>query len=490
MKWLFLIALLVLTAATFALYATRPAFRGTGAPVIYLAGSPGPDTDSTFQVYQDWLKKSGLPATDLRIDVANSDPTKVIIQGISGIGSDLIPSYFGADMQYLQAMGLLSDLTPDADREGFGPGTFSPVAHDEAIVNGKQYAYPTLLYVLMDYVNVDTFTQLGLPVPPARMTFDQFETIGKEFVAKANPPGQKMRRFFCSGVSPLTMRRSLGLDTFNETLTRCTLDDPRNTQVLQLIHKWTETDHLLPDATDMAAFTTDSSTAASFGPRIYQFRIGNIAMIAGGSYLAATFRQWPDLKLAVCEPTYGEFPNAVFGATMLSVYAGSKHPEAARSYLYFLASPDYLRWVVESGTGIPANTEIAHSAEYLHPAGHPAEWPCNEPFVDAIEQIGIPYTASPYVLYSVYSRLDDEACARYTAGQCTAEEAARRAASAINDEINQTLEQQPALRARYAMLVARQQEIDARRQRGEKVPLDWIENPFYRRYYQFMKWAE
>ncbi len=65
-----------------------------------------------------------------------------------------------------------------------------------------------------------------------------------------------------------------------------------------------------------------------------------------------------------------------------------------------------------------------------------------------------------------------------------------RAANAINEEIKQTLAEQPGLRARYDKRVERQKEIDARRQRGEQVPLDWFENPFYRRYYQFMKWAK
>ncbi len=490
MKWIFLAALVVLGAATFALYATRHVLAASGAPVIYLAIPPGPDNADTFKAYHDWLSASGLPAVDLRVDPANSDPTKVIIQGISGIGSDLIPTSFGADMQYLQATGLLTDLTPDATKEGFGPETVLPAARDETMINGLQYGYPTVLYVLMNYINVDTFAKVGMATPPGRMTFGQFEAMGKEFVAKANPPGQKTRRFFCSGVTPLPMRRSLGLDTFNETLTRCTLDDPRNAQVLELIDKWTNQEHLFPSAADMASFTTDGSTASSFGPRIYQFRIGNIAIIGGGSYLAQTFRQWPDIKLAVTEPPNGEFPNAVFGATLLSIYAGSKHPEAARSYLRFLASPDYDQWLIKAAVGIPANAEAAHNAAYLRPPDHPNEWPCNEPFVDAIEQIGIPYTACPYVLYSVYSRLDNDAVQRYNAGLCSAPEAASRAAKTINEEIERTLSQQPELRTRYDSMVARQREIDARRARGEKVPLAWIENPFYRRYYQFKGWAE
>ena len=490
MKWIFLAALVVLGVATFALYATRQAAVTSDAPVLYLAIPPGPDSLDTLKAYQGWLKETGLPAVDLRVDPANSDATKVIIQGISGIGSDLIPTSFGADMQYLHATGLLTDLTPNSAQEGFGPETILPAARDETMIDGRQYGYPTLLYVLMNYINVDTFAQVGMATPPARMNFDQFEAIGKEFVAKANPPGQKARRFFCNGLAPLPMRRSLGLDTFNETLTRCTLDDPRNAQVLELIDKWTNHDHLFPSAADMASFTTDGSTAAAFGPRIYQFRIGNIAIIGGSSYLAQTFRQWPDLKLAVTEPPYGEFSNAVFGASMLSIYAGSKHPDSARTYLRFLASSDYLQWLSKAAVGIPANAEAAHSAAYLRPPDHPAEWPCNERFVDAIEQIGIPYTSCPYVLYSVYSTLDDDAVQRYNAGLCSAPEAGRRAADAINEEIQRTLTQQPELRARYDTMVERQHAIDALRARGEKVPLAWIENPFYRRYYQFKQWAE
>ena len=32
--------------------------------------------------------------------------------------------------------------------------------------------------------------------------------------------------------------------------------------------------------------------------------------------------------------------------------------------------------------------------------------------------------------------------------------------------------------------------IDERRAKGQRVPLQWISNPFYRRYYQHMGWIE
>jgi multiple sugar transport system substrate-binding protein len=489
MKILFFVLFSVLTVAGLALYFTRPEAIAT-SPVIHLIGSPGPETQHRINGFRDWLKETGNDDVDLRIDAGNADKSKIILQCISGIGADLLPSNLGADLHYLKAMGITRDITESARAKGFGPESFAEVAREEILIDGRQYAYPTLLYVLMNYANIDTFEALGMEPPPARMSFEEFETIGREFVKRANPPGSTTRRFFANAVTPLTMGRSLGLDTFNETMTRCTLEDPRYAQVLDLIHRWTFADRLLPSATDLSSFASNGSTAAAFGPRLYQFWQGNLGIIAGGNYLVYSLRQLGKIRLAVLEPPNGGFPNAVFGATMLSVYAGSKHPEAAESYLQYLASPGYARRVMETGGGIPANLELARDPDFLRPPEYPNEWGCNERFVQALEEIGIPYTASPFVLFSVYNRISDEAFERFMAGRSTAEEAGRRAATAINEEIARTLHEQPELQARYDELTARQREIEARRARGEKVPLAWITNPFHRRYYQAMGWTE
>jgi len=489
MKGIFLISLLILSLAGLALHFTGSE-KTAGPPVVYIAGSPGPETQEAIRNFRDWLQKKGYPDIDLRVDAANSDPTKIIIQGISGIGADLIPSNLGPDLRYLQAMGLTSDITEAARQAGFGPKSFAAPARDEVMIGDRQFAYPTLLYALMNYANLDTFAEVGMAPPPARMSFAEFESLGKEFVQRANSLGQKQRRFFCNAVSPLTMARSLGLDTFNETLTRCSLDDPRYAEVLDLIHRWTYDDRILPTATDLAAFSSDGSTASSFGPRLYQFSKGVLAIIAGGSYLTNNLRLLGPMRLAVLEPPNGGFPNAVFGASMLTVYAGSKNRSSALRYLEYLSSPDYARRLIRSGLGIPANLDFARSPEFLQPADHPNEWGCNEHFVDAVENIGIPYTASPFVLYAVYNRIVEDANGRFTAGLFDAREAGRRAAMEINREIDRTLRQQPELRPEYEELAARQKEIETRRAHGEKVPLAWITNPFYRHYYQFMGWAE
>lgn len=487
-KTLVTVLLVLLSAAGLALHFTQADVKSS-IPVLYLSTSPGPETDSILSAFQSWLRESDGNAVDVQVDA--SDRRKVIIQGISGIGPDLMPANLGADLRYLKAMGLTLDLTDRAKQGAFSPNAFGEVVADEVMVDRKQFACPTLLYVLMNYANLDTFAQLGLPPPPSRMSFDEFEAMGREFVARANPPGQKQRRFFCSSVSMLTLHRSLGLDVFNETLTQCTLDDPRAAETLERIHRWTDQDHLLPSATDLASFSSDGSTAAAFGPRLYQFAHGNIGIIAGGSYLTSNLRKLGAMRLSVLEAPNRGFPNAVMGASMLSIYSGSKHPDAATQYLKFLASEAYAHEVIRTGLGIPARLTLArNSPEFLRPPAFPNEWGCNERFLNAIEEIGIPYSASPFVLHSVYSRILEKAQGTYMAGRSTAREAVRRANEEINAEIERTLHEQPELRTEFDQLMELQREIDKRRSQGTAIPKEWVSNPFHRKYYQKMGWLQ
>jgi ABC-type glycerol-3-phosphate transport system substrate-binding protein len=308
-------------------------------------------------------------------------------------------------------------------------------------------------------------------------------------VAAANPPNQKPRRFFVSGVNTTAMRRSLGLDTFNETLTRCTLDDPRNARVLELIHKWTHEDRLIPSGTDMAALVSDGD-AGVFGPRLYQFKIGNIAMITGGNYLTPALRRLGDLPISVTITPFAEFPNAILGAQMLAIYEGSKNKPAASAYLEFLRSEEFLETLLRNGDGIPTTREQAHREDYLRPPAYPNEWGCNEEIVRSVEEIGYPYSASPFVPFGVYNRIDLAAIDRFNTGLIDAAEASRRAAKEINAEIELNIERRPALREKHSQLINLQEQIEKRRAKGEKVPGEWILNPFLKAYYKQMGWIE
>lgn len=256
-----------------------------------------------------------------------------------------------------------------------------------------------------------------------------------------------------------------------------------------MIRKWTVEDRLIPTGTDMAALVSDGD-AGVFGPRLYQFKIGNIAMITGGNYLTPALRRLGTIPLAVTMPPYAEFPNAILGAQMVALYSGSKNREAAASYLEFLQSEEFFATILRNGDGIPTTREQAHREDYLRPLDYPNEWGCNEEIVRSVEEAGFPYTVSPFAVFGVYNRIDTASIDRFMTGLLSAREAGTRAAREINDEIALNLERRPALRKKYAELTALQAQIDDRRSRGEKVPREWIVNPFLKAYYEHKGWCE
>lgn len=487
MKWILLGAFVALSLAGLAVTMTRP---GTlSSPPVFMTGSPGAETNERLEAFRQWQAARGGPEVNLQIDAVNAGMNKLIMQGVSGMAADIVQANGSADLSYFAAIGLLADLGSFARSGNYLPERFLPAIRDELVVDGRQLGCPVSIYLLVTYINRATFENLGLEVPPPRMTWDEFERRGREFVGKANPPGQKPRRFFVSGVNTTAMRRSIGLDTFNETLTRCTLDDPRNARVLELIRKWTVEDRLIPTGTDMAALVSDGD-AGVFGPRLYQFKIGNIAMISGGNYLTPALRRLGTIPLAVTMPPYAEFPNAILGAQILALYSGSKNREAAANYLKFLQSEEFFATILRNGDGIPTTREQAHREEYLRPRDYPNEWGCNEEIVRSVEEAGFPYTVSPFAVFGVYNRIDTASIDRFMTGLLSAQEAGSRAAREINDEIALNLERRPALRKKYAELTALQAQIDDRRSRGEKVPREWIVNPFLKAYYEHKGWCE
>lgn len=488
MKWIILGIFAVLTLATIVVSMTRE--RETSEhPPVFMTGSPGPEMNERMDAFRKWQAARGGAEVNLQLDAVNSGMSKVIMQGVSGMAADILQANGSAELGYYSSIGLLADLGPFAQQGNYAPERFLPAIRGEMLVEGIQFGCPVSIYLLVTYINRATFETLGLTVPPPQMDWDEFEQRGKEFVAKANSPEQRPRRFFVSGVNTSALRRSLGLDTFNETLTRCTLDDPRNARVLNLIHKWTYEDRLIPSGTDMAALVSDGD-AGVFGPRLYQFKIGNIAMITGGNYLTPALRRLGSIPLSVTMPPYAEFPNAILGAQMLALYTGSKHQQAAANYFEFLQSEEFFETVLRNGDGIPTTREQAHREEFLRPPDYPNEWGCNEEIVRSVEEAGFPYTVSPFVVFGVYNRIDMAAIDRFNTGLLDANEAGSRAAKEINDEIALNIERRPALRKKYEELVAIQKQIDERRARGEKVPSEWIRNPFLKAYYKFQGWCE
>ena len=487
MKKLFLTALVLLLAASAGTYFTQPQAQSR-VPVLHWITGTNPERVRDAVLFHDWLRENGhvtgdgRPIMELRLDTANRNVQKQIIQGVSGVGGDLMDLVGGGQLRYFHEMGLLEDVTEEADRMGFDTSrTFDAVVPDITI-DGRQYMFPCNISAHLLWTNKDTFARYNQPLPPRRWTFETFEEMGRRFVEAANPPGEHQTVFYLSHLETRTVYRSLGLSAFNETLTRCTFDDPRFAEALATLYRWTYDYGILPSAADKESFSTE----AGFGGAIVQlFNSGNYAMFPMGRYALVQLREFGDLDLGLVEPPYGQFPNTRLMCRGAVIYAGGDHRDLAAYFLEFLASESYNMRVVENADALPPNPVYTRTEAFRRPPDPPEEWGCHEPFAWAAEPIAIGGVYSPFVSEQTVRRAEDDALQVVMSELYSPEEAGRRAAERVNDEIQRNLHENPKLQPRYEELLKRQREIDALRAAGRPVPPDWIRNPFLKRYEQW-----
>ncbi len=422
-----------------------------------------------------------VPAVEMRLDSANNALEKKLIQGLSGVGPDVIDTYNGgSQMQYLGASGMLAELNEPAPRLGFDPAQTYPALRPALFVDGQQMAFPRNVAQVLCWINKETFSKYHQPLPPSSWTFDEFEKRGKAFVQAANKGRKRQTVFFANRADHVVMRRSLGLSAFNETLTRCTLDDPRNVRVMKLIYKWTYEDHLLPSAADRSSFAAEGGWG---GLDFQLFNNGQFGIFLSGRWALMQFRKFGRMQLAVTQQPHGGFPNTVLSGGFCTVYKGSKNKNLALLFLGYLASEEYNTQIVRDGDALPPNPKYTQTDAFLRPKDYPNEWGCHQVFAEAASTIAVAQSFSPFILPETVNRLNSQGLSEFMSDRSSAEAAAKKAAQRINHEMQLTLKDSPRLSAKFKALGAKQEQIERLRKAGEKIPAELILNPFHLSYY-------
>ena len=489
MRSIFGTVLAVLIGLSVYIMLTQPE-QQSARPILYWKTDPNPQRYDQIELFHQWLidnghvDASGGPVVELRVDTANTQST--LIQAVSGVGGDIMD----AGVFAFQSMGVLTDLTEDAQAMGFGTETTYPSVRSLLTADGRQYGYPCNAGSVGLWSNADTFKQYDLEAPPEIWDPDTFERIGKAFVKRANAGRPRQEVFFCQSMASgwtgprmiAAMHRSLGLDDFNETLTRCTLDDERYIQVLERLHKWTYEDHLFPSAAEEASM---ASEAGYGGSELSHLQHGKYGMILSGRWCLIRIREFPHQpQLSLSRFPQWEFQNMVSHARCATLYAGSDKKEYAKLFFAFLADSSYNRYIVEGADGLPPNPRVALADPgFANPKDHPNEGSVHARELEWTRTISIGQPFCPYYKetggnwkqYGLDMLFNDKG---------TAEEAARETANRINAAIDLTVAKNPRLRERYEADVALQEKIDARKRDGRKIPRDWIRNPFHLKYYE------
>ena len=497
MKSLFAIVLAVLLVAAFFTWRSLPE-SASGVPVLYWATDPFPARAEQIRTFRYWLKKNGYPDIDVRVDSVNWSPEKVIIQGVSGVAADLLDHTAAWSLRFRQALGILEDLTDDALRLGFDLSQTWPAVRGDLTVDGRQYAYPTNVSSDALWVNVEEFERVGMEVPPKQWTVEEFERIGKEYVARANAnwDGRSRRHFFLPMSDTMLLASTMGGAVYNETQSASVIDSPGFRRALGLRYKWTYVDRLLPSEADRGTFTSAAGGNIG-GTDMSLFENGTFAMLRAGRYALVHLRKFTDerreegfgaMKLAVSEDPYGDFQNSYCYVRGTAIYAGGRHKKDALYFMMYLTSEEYNMNLVRDGDALPPNPKFLKTEEFLRPADRPEEWQhpwgsVHETFANIMAG-AIETEFSPFVLEATAGRIFAETGDKYMNNMLTLEESTAAMQRLINEEIQRELEESPSRLPRYRERVETQKRIDALKARGEKVPLSWITNPYWRNYYK------
>ena len=476
----------------------------TDKVVLYWVTDANPARKAQIEGFYKWLienghvNEKGEPIVELKVDTANRDNYKILIQGVSGIGGDVMDQYGGTGINLLSDIGMLEDVTEDAKADGYDISQTYPAMKDQITFNDAQYAFPCNVAVNMLWVNNEALEKYGQPIPPTRWTLEQFEEYGKAFVKAANAQktGNQQRAFYLNKLDPMLVYRSMGFVEFNETLTATQYLDPRFAEMLRLRYKWTYVDRILPSAADMSSFSTQQGYG---GPETQLFYRGNFALMQGARYSLITLRKFDkannkQTKLSVSYPPYGHYPVTTIGSRCAVVYVAGKHKELAKLFLQYLASEEYNMQIVETADALPPNPKYTKTEEFLRPKGYENEWGTHELFANAALNHATNHLISPYIHRTKLDRIETAAMEAVMSDLLTPKEAGEQAQLRAMNEIRQNMELdknvKPELLARYKQDLANQKIIDECKKQGKKIPLKLITNSFYRKYYQDMGMAE
>lgn len=503
MNKLFFSILAVLVAASIVTYLKLPS-QETEHTYLSWSSDPNPARYEQIDIFQEWMKKkhpevkpkaNGNPEFEVKLFSSNNQ--SMLIQAVSGVAGDLLDA---VPIPVYADMGLLTDVTEHAKASGYGADTTYPGAASLISYEGKQFGYPCNLLAPTMWINHETFEKYDIPIPEANWTPEEFERIGKLFNERVKQGDRGRTIFFTTPLSfdyALVYGRSLGTDSYNETMTRSTLSDPRFVAAVKLIYKWTYVDRILPTAAEVASNTTE--TGGFGGAGLAHFIHGNYAMIITGRYALIRFRELPkdeQLRLSnVMLPQYG-FPNLPLWSRSTAIYAGSKYADKAEYFLEFLASKEYNDTIIHSADGLPPTPKYAmNNPEYLRPAAYPNEGAVHENELKWALNHGIPTTASPY-FKSTGTNWSSFALDKVMADRAEAPEALKEAEARINDAIAETVAANDKLRKMYNAALEKQLKIDAIKAgwkydpndpytviSGEKIPEKLILNPYHLRYY-------
>ena len=397
------------------------------------------------------------PQLHLELDANNADLDKVVVQSLSGVGPDLFDCWSGYALSAIVKADIAWDVTDELKKMGIDVEKETwPSVQPCAIYQGRVYGYPVNAAANALWVHKDLLAEAGVELPRGAWTWEQALPLLRKLIVR-DERGTTIRYplVFDWDNNYLQFIYQWGGRMYSDDGTRCTLDSPQCIAAVQFMQRLVN-EGIVPNAAAEVGLSASGGWGGGSVITLFGAQRGVCAL--GGRWWLSRLRdpEFKNLHMGVVEAPYGLIHTfAGYGKATL-INKNSPHRYEALKFYQYLRSEEYNKLINHQADGVGPVMNYLDGDEFLHDPEYPGETD-NVVWRD-IQKLAQREQVSPFMNGAVVQRLMKGQLDLVKAGDRRAEQAMREATRQVNERIQENLRLNPALRAQWDQLVARQQQ--------------------------------
>jgi len=454
MKWVFLGVLALAVGLYVVAKVTMPVVKSEGVVTLVWATDENPARKEQLDLFRAWYLKKYGEKIDVRIDPANTQSNKVVVQSVAGTGPDMFDLFARPTLEAYVQSGIILDVTDEAKKHDFYYDKVWESVHPSFVYQGRQYGFPDNAVGSGFFYHKDLFDQAGVPYPKPGWTWNDFLKIAPK-LTKKRPDGQK--QFALYNADPLSMIYQNGGRIFNENATKCIIDSPKALYALQFYADLREKGYI-PSASDIASQASSGGWGTG-GTNLFAAKF--YAMSLAGRYWLIQYTKDTEAALQRGEkapynlgvadiPQFTE-QHGFAGARVTGINRNGKQIKYALRFIEFLASEPFNKQINRSFDAMATVKEYCQGPTGI--ADGPAPLPGLEIANDDTWVRSMRYSKesdySPFISTNRWRTLWPETLGLMDAGQATPKQVLSTFEKLVNEEIQRNIKRDPDLRMKY-----------------------------------------
>lgn len=342
--------------------AGAPASGGASGGPSSAAGYSGPEATISYSIWGDPAEINSQQAVvdafhaanpKITVNVTVSDWDTYWDKVQTGIAGGDAPDVFAMDGPLFpdyQSRGVLLDLKPFIDRDGYDLGQLAEQAVGDFTTQDGQFGVPRDLNVIALFYNKAMFDAAGVPYPDDTWDWAKLVEVARQLTVDTNGDGKPDQWGFYTETSDMENYWSSlvwqnGGDILAPDGKSTLLGTDEAVGGIQFLQDLIWKEKVMPDP-------------ALFAEVGDAFEQGKAAMEANGSWLVPT-HEAAGIEFGIAPLPKGSAGQATsINPTGAVVYANTKSPDAAWEFVKYLASPAAQTKLMELRASLPANNEV------------------------------------------------------------------------------------------------------------------------------------